>query len=173
MIRTALHSTTVLAATAAAAALITACSSGGGGNAPSPSTSPAAGTSTTVAITLSHGHLVGPDGRTLYSNSADTATHLICTGSCLTVWPPVLGKAHAGAGVSAHDLGTVSRGSSTQVTFQGHPLYEFSSDSKPGDELGDGLTDQGGTWHPAAATAAAPASPAPSSGGGGGGYGYP
>jgi predicted lipoprotein with Yx(FWY)xxD motif len=77
----------------------------------------------------------------------------------------VVGKASAGAGLAAGDFGTVSRGSSTQITYQGHPLYEFSSDSKPGDEKGAGLTDQGGTWHPAGASASA------KSGGGYGGHG--
>jgi predicted lipoprotein with Yx(FWY)xxD motif len=117
----------------------------------------------------SGGVLVGPNGHTLYSNTADTPAHLICTGSCLTIWPPVLGTAKAGAGVAAADLGTVHRGTAVQVTYKGHPLYEFKSDMAAGDERGAGLTDQGGTWHPAAAAA----SSAPSSPSHGGGYGYP
>lgn len=149
----------VLAGAAAVLAAVAACSSSGAGK-PPPGRAPAP----TLQITLSHGHLVGTKGRTLYSNTADTATHLICTGSCLRIWPPVLGTAGAGAGLSAGDFSTVRRGMSTQITYQGHPLYEFASDSKAGDEKGAGLSDQGGTWHPAGASA----SPKP---GGGGGYG--
>ena len=81
--------TTVLLLTA------TACSSSGGGSNPAPTTTPAANT-TTVRIAVSHGELVGPDGHTLYANTADSATHLICTGQCLSIWPPVLGTPAAG-----------------------------------------------------------------------------
>ena len=155
--------TTVLLLTA------TACSSGGGGSGPSPTTSPAAHTST-VRVSLSHGVLVGPDGHTLYSNTADSATHLICTGQCLSLWPPVLGTPTAGAGVSASALGTIQRGSQVQATFEGHPLYEFYQDSKAGDMNGHGVSDAGGTWHPAGMSAAT----SPSTSSGGGGYGsYP
>jgi len=118
----------------------------------------------------SGGVLVGPDGRTLYSNTADTPTHLICTSTCLTIWPPVEGNPVAGTGVAAADLGTVQRGAVVQVTYRGHPLYEFKSDMAAGDERGAGLTDMGGTWHPAAAAvSSAPSSSSPH----GGGYGYP
>ncbi len=160
----------LFSATTAVLVAVAACSSSGGSGSPPPTTAGSPGTSETVQISLAHGHLVGTGGRTLYSNTADTPTHLICAGSCLSIWPPVLGKASAGAGLSAGDFGTVSRGSSTQITYQGHPLYEFSSDSKPGDAKGAGLTDQGGTWHPAGA--AASAKPGGGYGGGGGG-GYP
>jgi predicted lipoprotein with Yx(FWY)xxD motif len=171
---TKLAGSTMLAATGAVLALTAACTSSGGGGgaygggAPSPA---ANGSAASVKISLSHGHLVGAAGRTLYTNTADTPTHLICTGSCLNLWPPVLGKASVGAGLTAADFGTVKRGTSIQVTYQGHPLYEFSSDSNPGDEMGNGLTDQGGTWHAAGAAVPAPSN----SGGGGGGYGggYP
>ncbi len=145
----------LFSATAAVVVATAACSSSGGSSAPPATNAGSSGTSQTVQITLSNGHLVGAGDRTLYSNTADTPTHLICTGSCLSIWPPVLGTAGAGSGLSAADFGTITRGSSTQVTYQGHPLYEFSSDSKPGDAKGAGLTDQGGTWHPAGASAAA------------------
>jgi predicted lipoprotein with Yx(FWY)xxD motif len=156
----------LLAATAGVLALTAACSSSGGNTA---AMSPAgAGSANSVQISLSHGHLVGSDGHTLYTNTADTPSHLICTDSCLSIWPPVLGKASVGSGLSAAAFSTVDRGSSTQVTYQGHPLYEFSSDSQPGQTNGNGLTDQGGTWH-AAGTAAT----AKSGGGYGGHGGYP
>jgi predicted lipoprotein with Yx(FWY)xxD motif len=152
---------------AATLILVTGCSSSSGGGGGSATAPPGVAS---VTITASSGHLVGPDGRTLYTNSADSATHLVCTGRCLSIWPPVFGSPVAGSGVSARQLSTITRGSHTQVTFAGHPLYEFSSDMKAGDEKGNGLTDQGGTWTPAGA-AASPREPAPSHGGGG--YGYP
>ncbi|MGH8862350.1 MAG: hypothetical protein ACRDVG_14165 [Jatrophihabitantaceae bacterium] len=145
---------------------------GGGGSSPSssaPVSSSPSAKAAAVRITLSSGRLVGPDGHTLYSNSADTPGHLICTGSCLTIWPPVEGTPAAGAGVAAGDFGTVQRGSATQITYKGHPLYEFQSDMKAGEERGAGLTDQGGTWQPAGPAAAKSSSASH----GGGGYGYP
>ena len=161
----------------AAALVLSACSSGGssgGGGAPAAAANPSTGSGGgSVTISMASGHLVGPDGRTLYSNTADTATHLICSGSCLSLWPPVLGKAVAGQGVTAGALGTIKRGSTKQVTYQGHPLYEFSSDTKSGDTKGDGISDAGGTWHPAGSAAAASSASSASTGGSGGGYGYP
>jgi predicted lipoprotein with Yx(FWY)xxD motif len=167
--------TTVLLLTA------TACSSSGGGSSTSSTTSPAAN-ATTVRISVSHGELVGPNGHTLYSNSVDSATHLICTGQCLSIWPPVLGTPAAGTGVSASALGTIKRGGQVQATFDGHPLYEFAQDSAPGDAMGDGISDAGGTWHPvgtgahqvgtqpAPSTGSVPATGTKSGGGGYGGY---
>jgi predicted lipoprotein with Yx(FWY)xxD motif len=162
----------IAAATTVLVLAATACSSSGNGG----GTSPAAHT-TTVRISVSHGMLVGPNGHTIYSNTADSASHLICTGQCLSLWPPVYGTPSAGNGVSASALGTIMRGSQVQATFDGHPLYEFYQDAKPGDTNGNGVTDAGGTWHPATVSGQ-PAAPAPSTGGaksgGGGGYGnYP
>jgi len=125
-----------------------------------------------VRISTSHGVLVGPDGHTLYSNTADSASHLICTGQCLSIWPPVLGTPSAGSGVSPSALGTIQRGSQIQATFDGHPLYEFTQDAKPGDMKGNGLSDAGGTWHPAGMSSAPSTGPSSGSGGGYGG-GYP
>lgn len=164
----------------AAALVLSACSSGGssgssgGGGSPAAAGNPATGSSGgSVTISMSSGHLVGPDGRTLYSNSADSATHLICTGSCLNIWPPVLGKAVAGHGVASGALGTIKRGSTIQVTYQGHPVYEFSSDTKAGDTKGDGISDAGGIWHPAGSATPTGGASSASNGGSGGGYGYP
>lgn len=161
-----------IALAAAAFVTLTACSSGGG------SSSPAAATGGSVAISVVHGTLVAPDGHTLYANTADSPAHLICTGPCLQLWPPLYGTPKAGAGVSATSLGTIPRGSKRQVTFDGHPVYEFSGDAAPGATKGDGVTDAGGTWHPVGSAAGRPGTPpAPSAGNSSatkGGYGsYP
>jgi predicted lipoprotein with Yx(FWY)xxD motif len=36
---------------------------------------------------------------------------------------------------------------SSQVTYNGHPLYWFSGDTKAGDTNGQGLDDFGGEWY--------------------------
>ena len=48
---------------------------------------------------------------------------------------------------AAARLGTVERpDGTTQVTYAGHPLYEFTGDNNPGDASGNGTSAFGGTW---------------------------
>lgn len=85
--------------------------------------------------------LTGPNGMTLYTFAGDTATSSTCTGSCAASWPPLAttGQPTAGAGVTGK-LGTVSRADgTTQVTYDGHPLYYWEGDTKAGDVTGDGV----------------------------------
>ena len=71
----------------------------------------------------------------------------------------------AGAGVTGGLLGTVKRPEgSTQVTYDGWPLYYFNRDTRAGDVAGQALADDCGAWYVvsaagAAVTAAAPAAP--------------
>jgi predicted lipoprotein with Yx(FWY)xxD motif len=160
---------------AALAALLTACASsrGSGSNSPAASGEAAgAGGGGAAAVTVSSGHLVAPDGHSLYMLSTDSVSHLACTGGCRAEWPPLLGKGSAGSGVDASGLSAVQRGEGSQVAYKGHPLYEFSGDMSAGDANGSGIMDFGGTWSLVSATGAA-AQPASGGGGGGGGYGDP
>jgi len=115
-------------------------------------------------------------GLTLYENTTEQKGKIHCTGSCRTIWPPLLvpagGKATAGAGVSQSKLGTLKRpDGGTQVTYKGTPLYRFTSDRKPGDVNGQGVKDLGGTWFAAVATKSnAPPPPPPTTTSKG--YGY-
>lgn len=122
--------------------------------------------------------LVDGSGRTLYMFKHDTGTTPTCTGSCASTWPPetTTGKAQAG-GVSASMLGATTRPDGTsQVTFDGHPLYYFSGDSKAGDVNGQGVQ---GIWFavsPSGSAITTTHTPSTggttSTGGNGGGYGY-
>jgi hypothetical protein len=76
-------------------------------------------------------------------------------------------------------VGTSTRSDNTgmQVTYNGHPLYLFARDTKPGDINGQGVTAFGAAWF--AVTPAgnqASGSSGSGSGGttspGGGGFGY-
>ncbi|MFN3741406.1 MAG: hypothetical protein ACK4VW_01895 [Anaerolineales bacterium] len=91
--------------------------------------------------------LVDAQGRTLYLFLADTSTSSACVGTCAERWPPLLttGTPQAGEGVDATKLGTLLRpDGTTQVTYNGHPLYYFSGDTQPGDTNGQGI---GGRWY--------------------------
>jgi predicted lipoprotein with Yx(FWY)xxD motif len=107
---------------------------------------------TTVATTSSqYGTiLVNGTGRTLYALSGDSSTKSICGSSCVAVWPPLTtsGAPRAGSGVDGSKLGTLMRSDgTTQVSYDGHPLYTFSGDSGSGQVHGEGITSFGGTWY--------------------------
>jgi predicted lipoprotein with Yx(FWY)xxD motif len=171
----------VVTGLAAAALLVTACASSS-----SSSTSTPTGTSTAAAAGASSSSsgsalmsrtingtqvLTNSAGFTLYWFAPDTSTTSKCTGSCATFWPPVMGPATAGSGVTG-TLSTITRSDgATQATYDGHPLYTYVGDHSPGQNSGNGLTLSGGLWHEVTVSgAAAPgASTSPSAGGG---YGY-
>jgi len=120
--------------------------------------------------------LTNSKGFALYSFAPDTATTSKCYGSCAQFWPPVTGHAMAVSGATGH-FGTLTRtNGTTQVTYNGHPLYTFAGDKSPGQDTGNGLNNFGGLWKVVTASgAAAPASPKATQstgGGGGGGGGY-
>lgn len=124
--------------------------------------------------------LVDAHGRTLYLFEKDSGGRSFCAGSCASVWPPltVNGTPTPGGGVSASALGTTSRGGKTQVTYHGHPLYYYVSDSGPGQVGGQGLTQFGALWyvispegHAITNGAGSQSSAGSSSSSGGGGYG--
>jgi predicted lipoprotein with Yx(FWY)xxD motif len=91
--------------------------------------------------------LTNTAGFTLYWFAPDTATWSACDARCARRWPPVTGPATAGQGV-AGAIGTITRpGGSVQATYDGHPLYTASVDTRPGQARGNGLYSGGGVWH--------------------------
>jgi predicted lipoprotein with Yx(FWY)xxD motif len=111
-------------------------------------------------------------GLTLYAFAPDTATKSNCNGSCTKFWPPLAGPVTAGSGVTGK-IGTIKRSNgATQATYNGHPLYTYIGDSKPGQDTGNNLNLSGGFWHVVPVTGKvtfpSKSSSTPSSGGGGG-----
>jgi predicted lipoprotein with Yx(FWY)xxD motif len=93
--------------------------------------------------------LVNSQGRSLYLFKADAGTKSACTGACATAWPPLLAKGNptAGSGANASLVGTTTRSDGRrQVTYNGHPLYLFIKDTKPGQTNGQGVIAFGGAW---------------------------
>lgn len=133
--------------------------------------------STTAGATVKTGQALGKKvlvtrtGRTLYSLSAETNGRFICTGSCVSIWHPLLAP-RSGKPTGATSLGTVRRpGGQKQVTYRGKPLYSFSQDRKAGDAKGEGFKDVG-TWHVAAVGRSSTTTPAPAPPSTSPGYGY-
>ena len=84
--------------------------------------------------------LVTSSGKTLYVDKADKPPHFACTGGCQSIWPPLKanGTLKATGGAMAADLGKVKGPGGEQVTYKGHPLYTFVSDSKSNPTSGEG-----------------------------------
>ena len=135
---------------AAAAAVVTAAvpagmlAAGAGASIARQASSPAASVATVATVALRQTKLgkilvVGKTGRTLYLFKSDGKNKSNCTGQCASIWPPLFasGRLHAGAGVSASKLGEIKRGSRHQVTYAGHPLYTFASDTRAGQTTGE------------------------------------
>jgi predicted lipoprotein with Yx(FWY)xxD motif len=80
-------------------------------------------------------------GFTLYLYTGDRRNKSTCSGYCSSLWPPLTtnGKPRAGQGVKQSLLGTTRRSNGKlQVTYNGHPLYRYSNDKKPGQTTGEG-----------------------------------
>jgi predicted lipoprotein with Yx(FWY)xxD motif len=148
------------------AILLAACSAAGGGAgsttappvqtpaltaaataSPSPASSPSSAAAATVEAkpvgNLGTILVAGTNGMTVYTftNDVKDSGTSACTGGCLTRWPALTVPAGtaptAGDGVTG-TLGTITRSDdgTTQVTYNGLPLYFFSGDAAPGDTNG-------------------------------------
>ena len=157
-------------------ALAVAACGGGGATASPPKSSTGASATLGVANSSLGSILVNSTGRTLYLFKADSGTRSACTGACATAWPPLLaiGTPTPGAGLTVSKLGTITRsGGSHQVTYNGHPLYVYVGDKKPGDVTGQGVTAFGASWFALTPSGNQASTPATAGGASlGGGYAY-
>jgi predicted lipoprotein with Yx(FWY)xxD motif len=160
----------VVPAAAAGLAALAACSSSGSSSAGG--SSAASGSAEAAAVGLKTASIGGvtvltnAKGFTLYTFAPDTATTSACNGACATAWPPQTALATV-----ASPYATIKRSDgSTQLTFNGHPLYTFTGDTAAGTASGNGVNAFGGLWHEVPASGAAAPAGSSSAGSGGGGY---
>jgi predicted lipoprotein with Yx(FWY)xxD motif len=113
---------------------------------------PSLGARATLGITADDSEygtmLFDERGQAIYLFDKETSDEAQCYDDCATAWPPVLteGPPEADGDVDAALLGTTERDDgSTQVTYNGHPLY-FYADEDPGEVLCHDVDDFGGTW---------------------------
>jgi predicted lipoprotein with Yx(FWY)xxD motif len=86
--------------------------------------------------------LTDAKGMTLYTFDKDAGGASACYDTCATKWPPLA----AAAGAAAEGKYTLidRKDGSKQWAYDGHPLYLWQKDKKPGDMTGDGV---GKVWH--------------------------
>jgi predicted lipoprotein with Yx(FWY)xxD motif len=142
-----------IAALPLTALAISACgSSGSGGTASVALPKTASGQPATVGVASVNGLgkiLVDAHGHTLYLFRKDAGTTSACSGECAAAWPPLraTGRPAAGTSVAVAKLGTTPRADGKpQVTYNGHPLYLYTADQKPGETNGQGLNAFGAPW---------------------------
>jgi predicted lipoprotein with Yx(FWY)xxD motif len=163
-----------VAALPLAALTLAACGGSSASASPTPPKTPSGRSATLGVASTGLGKiLVNSQARTLYLFQKDSGTMSECTGACASNWPPLRtsGKPTIGSGATASLVGTTSRSDGKpQVIYNGHPLYLYIGDQKPGDTNGQGLTAFGGSWF--AVSAAGNQVSGSGSNSGGGGYGY-
>jgi predicted lipoprotein with Yx(FWY)xxD motif len=125
----------------------------GAASAPSTAASKSAPVSGGTSVGLAHtkiGHLlVDGQGRTLYLWQGDHGTKSMCAGACAQAWPALTtkGKPTGATGLSAAKLGTTTRSDgTTQVTYNGHPLYTYAGDTAAGQTTGEESHEFGAEW---------------------------
>ena len=98
--------------------------------------------------------LVDGQGIALYLYETDhQGSPSRCYGICAIQWPPLLlprgeSRPVAGPGIEPRLLGTAPRtNGTTQITYNGWPLYLWPPDRTPGTATGQALTNAGGRWY--------------------------
>jgi predicted lipoprotein with Yx(FWY)xxD motif len=92
-----------------------------------------------------NGMLVDEDGMTLYTFDADAKAAdgaSACKDQCATIWPAA--KADDYDKASGNWTLVKTADGKQQWAYNGHRLYRFTKDAKPGDKNGDGVK---GVWH--------------------------
>jgi predicted lipoprotein with Yx(FWY)xxD motif len=167
---------TVLVAIVAIVAVIAASSGGAQRRAPR---AVAAGSAISLAQTPAGKALVDANGRTLYLFEGDKPNVSLLSAAGRAVWPPFTSATApaANGGASAAQIAVIP--ASKQVTYNGHPLYYYVADQRPGQTAGQGLNQFGARWYVLSASGAAITSVAPESASGtssstgeGSNYGY-
>lgn len=87
-------------------------------------------------------------GQAIYIWELEDSATAECYGDCADAWPPVLtdGEPIASGSANKELLGTTKRNDgTTQVTYNGHPLYYYAHE-KPGEVKCHNIRTHGGLW---------------------------
>ena len=99
-------------------------------------------------------YLTDPNGRALYTLEGEDDAGA-CVDACAQAWPPYTRSDVADVAASVTTVflepelvGTAQRADgTTQVTYDGSPLYYYARDTGPGQTTGQDVTDQWGEWY--------------------------
>jgi predicted lipoprotein with Yx(FWY)xxD motif len=144
------HLTSVGLAAVIAGVAVIVFAVGGGTARTRPSQSVTAASAIAVRSTSLGKTLVDAKGRTLYLFEGDSRNVSRLSSAGLSVWPrfAAAGPVTAGNGLRMSKLGTTrSPRGVRQVTYNGHPLYYYVGDSKPGSIRGQALNQFGALWY--------------------------
>jgi predicted lipoprotein with Yx(FWY)xxD motif len=90
-------------------------------------------------------------GMTLYTFHKDPRNKSTCYGQCAVYWPPLRATSNSRA---VGEWTVVKRSDGSLMwAYEGHPLYTFIRDKRPGQVTGDGVYQFGALWHVAMANA--------------------
>ncbi len=92
--------------------------------------------------------LFDSENQAIYIWEVEKSETAECYGSCAVAWPPVLteGAPIASGDVNGELLGTTERSDgTTQVTYNGHPLYYYAHE-EPGEVECHNVSTHGGLW---------------------------
>jgi predicted lipoprotein with Yx(FWY)xxD motif len=107
-------------------------------------------TTTVKAMSSRYGRvLFDGQGRALYLFTRERSSKSRCYGECAAAWPPFYarGTLRARGGAQASKLGTSRRRDGRRiVTYDGHPLYYYVTDRRPGQITCHDVAEFGGTW---------------------------
>ena len=103
----------------------------------------------TAALPSGEQYFVDGSGRSLYFYDEDAQDYSACgeENNCISAWPPYTVESDQsviaeGQAVQV-DIGSFQREddgiSSTQVTYQGYPLYSYAGDTSAGETKGNGV----------------------------------
>ena len=94
-------------------------------------------------------YLTDVRGRALYLLEGENAGSVRCNAACARVWPPMRDEANLAPRQLKRELvGSRKRADgSTQVTYDGHPLYYYVEDRGPGRATGHDVHDRWGEWY--------------------------
>ncbi|MGH3320788.1 MAG: COG4315 family predicted lipoprotein [Streptosporangiaceae bacterium] len=126
-------------------------SAGGGSSATTQPVTRQTGAATVGVANSKYGKvLVDAQGLSLYLFEADKGSSSTCYKTCAQLWPPLTtdGAPKVTDGAKGSFLGTTERrDGTTQVTYQGHPLYYYAPDNAPGDFRGQDIDQFGAEWY--------------------------
>ncbi|MFD0985521.1 COG4315 family predicted lipoprotein [Methyloligella solikamskensis] len=110
----------------------------------------------TIQNNETHGNFIADaEGKPLYlfttdtQGTDDTKPAISCSDDCLKAWPPYIAKEapEAGEGVKKDLIGVTDSAGSSQVTYNGWPLYYFVKDEGKDTPQGQDKHGFGGEWY--------------------------